>query len=590
MTDLISLSDILSSLQDRSQTKIDLYDANAALQALHDTYEYDRTATRADFDLQMSIKADTNNALSAQVADLQSNVGALNGTITSLQTQVMSLTQRNASLDLSLNNTLLVNGDLRVQVASLTPDVTVMIDASTLRTSNFATAISHVAAADLRFGNATAIARAKASLATGLTLHRISACASFGVLDPWHWDGTGTRPTEPTNWSSIDDSVNMVLAMGGTPILGWGNWPWWMKGMWDGTKTVPMTYADEFNTDGRPYTEQMVNLLHLVDVTVRRYAAAPYNVRYWQLGQWEFHGFFLGRDGTFNSYGYDNLPGAANQASMGMAYLHNQVAQRIVSTMTALGIPRSQYTIATNYPPMPVYGTANAQCFAAPHPLRNQPWGSVDKRSVAAMLGMLPLLDPTLWDVWTFDLAASNKDGVVTTDDWTNLQRYTDITAYLKMQVAALGYSTKRLWISEIYPKPVIDPGANSQRYRAAILADACRLMLLQGVEAGIVWSNVGRGMYPSVAGPCPDAGLTTPVAAVDGGVTQASFDVVKMFHDHFGPGTPVYDATITGSGVSAIASDKVTMLINRTNGPRKVALGLDTYLLDPYEMRVVGL
>lgn len=589
MTDLIALDGILSSLQDRSQTKIDLYDANAALQALHDTYEADRTASAQEIDtltqskdhlaLLLSEDANTIAQLNTLAANQSTQLSALSGTITSLQTQVVALTQFNASLDAT-------NSTLVAQMASLSPDVTVTSGAQ-IATSNFSTAVSHVSTNDLMLGDATARARAEAALAPALSYHRVS-CHSFGAGDPWLWNGTGTRPADPNNWGNLDGLVQMSQRMSKNTIMGFGNWPWHTRGRWDGTNTVPCTYADQLVTDGRPITEKLPDVLHFVECIVKRYAAAPYNIRHWQLGAWEFHGMDRGRDGTYNHWAYHAHPGSPGQADMGMAFLHDQVAAKIIATAASMNIPRDQIKIITNYPPMVTYGAANAFSMPVGSPLRGQPWGTLDKRSPEAVEAMLPLLNPTLWDVWSFDMGIYTKDGVIPVGatDWNVQAKFTDIPKYLMSRVAALGFGSKPLWISEVYPKPIFDPGPNSQQYRAAIAADAMRRMILEGVSLGIIWSTVGRANDPGVSA---DAGLHSSVATATGGQPQAMLDVVRLIHDHFGPSKIIYDLVASDTRVGGLATDSKIFLYNKTPNALKVALGNDMYTLAAYEVRVVA-
>lgn len=474
-------------------------------------------------------------------------------------------------------------------------DIILTVNSSPLLTSNYQTGISHVVGADLFNGNATSKARGMANLATAFHFHRVSCGDGFGTVGPWTWNGTGTRPAEPNSWTSLDSNMNNVLSMGGTPVIGFGNWPWFLRGNWNGTTTVDVTLADQFHeTVGRPYTERLSDILLLVQRAVERYAIAPYNCRYWQLGQWEFHGFFVGRDGTFNSLAYDNLPGGANQASMGMAYLHNQVAARIVSTMTTLGIARSSYKIITNYPPTRSYGsTSSSQWYPVGHPLRGQVWGNADKRFVDALISHVALLDPTLYDIWSWDMNSGAFDDVNLADDWATQQKMTDFAAYFISQIGL----TKPCWVSEYYVKPVNSPGTGNAPYRAAILADGHIRMIVQGVSSALIWSPAGRGNEPQVSptdGTNPDAALITPVSPntnTTGGVTTPMFDVIKVLNDYFSVGTPIYGYTIvSGTGISAIFSNVKGYLVNHAATTVTVSLEGVVYSLGAYECKVIDL
>lgn len=520
--------------------------------------------------------------LDSENEGLTAQVELLTARSNDLATQVDGLTQSNQHLALLLADDSGTIAQLNGLVAGLSPDVTVTYGTALPRVSALSTAVSHVATGDLMLGDAAARARAEAALTPALTFHRLSA-HSYGGGDPWP---VSTSP-EPTNWSNIDSMLAMVARMGGTPIMGFGNWPWHVKGKWNGLSTTPLTAAEALSDDGRPLTDKMPTLLKFVQRTCERYMVAPYNVRFWQLGAWEFHGFELGRNGTYSSWAYDAYPGTPGQADMGMAYLHNQVSAKILSVAASLGIDRSAIKIITNYPPMVAYGVASPQTFPVGHPLYGKPYGAFDKRTVQALLGMLPLLTPGSWDYWSYDQTSRNKDGVVKTDDWTNTQRFTDMGQYLVDQVAWLGYGSKPFIVSELYNKPQVDPGPNSFQLRAALQADALRRILLLGASQAITWSTVGRANDPGVVA---DAGLHSAVVSSTGGQPQPALSVIKLFRDYFPPGTPVYDAQVSGSGVSGLMSSKVALLINQTPASRKVSMAGDMYVLDPHEVRPVML
>lgn len=448
-------------------------------------------------------------------------------------------------------------------------DAYVTIASTPTLTSDYNASITHVAVADLRGGHPTAVERAKVSLATGLHFHRLSVM-SYGANDPWEWDGTGTRPAEPWNWSNLDANLQMVLDMAGTPILGFAQWPWHIRGIWDGTTTTPCTVADRLGEHGRPLTNSITDLRHFVRRVAERYL--PQGVRYWQLTNWEAHGFERDRAGGFTDQGFDDYAGTAGHADMGMAYLHNQVYAELLAVATELGINRNQLHIITGYFRIGTNGVPNAQSVAVAHPLRELVWGTANKSGINAVLGHLPLLTADSFDYWSYDIGSLNQDSEVLTDDWTNLQKFTDCGQHIKDEVAAIGFGSKGCFVSERYTKPQTDPGTGQQQLRAAINAEAERRFLLLGVDGALYWSPIGRANEPGAE---EEAGLITSTAASSGGQTQPAFDALKLYHDHFPPGTAVYALTFVGSGVSGIASDDVVLLINQTNAALDV--GIDT-------------
>lgn len=471
-------------------------------------------------------------------------------------------------------------------VAPAPADNYVTVNPAVLMTSNYKTSITHMSGPDLRTGNAVARERAKASLATALELHRVSTHL-YGVSDPWNWNGVGTRPAEPTNWNSLDATLQMVRDMNGEPILGFGNWSWHLKGKWTGgLNTTLCTVADAFDENGRPLTDQVTALRLFVRRTAERYLpAATHNVRWWQTTNWEAHGFERDRAGGFDVQGFDDHPGTAGQADMGMAYLHNIVYDELMQVADELNIERSELNIITGYFRINTRGVPSSDSVAVGHDLREKAWGTANSSGIDSILGHLPLLTAGSWDYWSYDIGSLNKDDVVLTDDWTNLQRFTDIGVFIRDAVAAIGFGSKGCFVSERYTKPQTDPGVGKQQYRAAINADSERRFLLLGLDGAMYWSPIGRANEPGAEA---EAGLITSVATSSGGQTQPAFDVVKGFHEEFSPSTPIHDVTIIGSGITALASDEKVLLINHTDVSKLVAVGAVRHDLAPYEAKWV--
>lgn len=481
-----------------------------------------------------------------------------------------------------------------------TAKVSITVSQTVLLTSKFETSVSHVSTNDLANGNATARTRAETALAPALEWHRVSV-HSFGSGDPWKWDGTGSRPADPWNWTSLDLILASVLRMAGNIILGFGNWSWFLKGNWNGTTTTALTAADELaDTKGRPYTNSMTDVLHYVDVVCRRYMQAPWNVRYWQLGSWEFHGFFVGRDpalvangpghdGSFNHYAYDAYAGTSGHADMGMAYLHNQVATQLIATAASLGIARSALKIITNYPPTPSNGNP-VQQMPAGSPLRDRVWGNLDKRVPEAIHGHLLALDPTLWDIWAWDMGLWMVDGVIPAGatDWNATTKYTDLINYFAADAAALGFGSRPYFISESYPKPLFDPGANSQIYRKAIAAECYRRIIEGGVSQATIWSTIGRANDPPDGN--TDAALHSSVGTSTGGQPQPMLDLIQMLNDHFSAGTQIRSLTVSDANkATALANPSAVMVINHLDTPLRAVINTSTSaVLDPYETRLV--
>lgn len=518
--------------------------------------------------------------LDGQIADLEGKITTLDGQIAVLEGQVLTLTSQNTTL--KGQNTALKdqNSALTIQLADLTPDVVFTIAATPKMTSNFETAISHVTSKDLLWANATAKAKGMVNLGSAITYHQ-RHLLGWGTPDPWAWDGIGTRPAEPTNWGTMDSFMAMGLEMGGKLAVNTQLYSWHLKGRWmaDGS-TQPMTVADQFSDDGVLLTNQVPAYLLLIKRLAERYLVAPWNVEVWTTGT-EFHGLYRGRNKTFNEWRWDDYAGTPGaNADMGMAYIHNITVAKIIEVAVAKGIDPAKLKFIFNYPPLSSQGKPTGDSVPVGHPLYGRPWGTANKQPVSILKNMPPLL--TRYDAGAFDIATPNKDGVVLlTDDFAQLQKIDDMAAYARSLIS------KPLAVLEVYDKPQTDLNASPQK-RAAIRADAFRHFLLNGIWTVYIWGSNGAAMNTGSEGAVPAAALLTDTSKSTGGDSTAMLDVVRMFHNWFGPGTPIYDVTVTGSGAALLPSDKMAMLISQSPIRLNAQVDGDVYLLDPYEVRMV--
>ena len=76
---------------------------------------------------------------------------------------------------------------------------------------------------------------------------------------------------------------------------------------------------------------------------------------------------------------------------------------------------------------------------------------------------------------------------------------------------------------------------------------------------------------------------LFTSTSASSGGQATPHYPVFKAFHDYFGPGTPLYQATSSDSNIEVIASSVKTLLINKYNSSQTVTVNGTAYVLPAY-------
>lgn len=481
--------------------------------------------------------------------------------------------------------------DLTVQNSSSTADVTLTVDTNLALISRFETAITHVDSSDLIFANATAKATGVKTLATGVHWQQ-KHLLGWGTTDPWPWIGTGTRPPEPTAWTNLDNWLNFCLSIGNRLALNTQLYPWHLRGKWnaDGT-TTPCVATDAYSDEGVLMTDSVADYLLLIQRMAERYLVAPYNVKIWTTGT-EYHGLYRGRDKTFSEWRWDAYPGTPGRnADMGASYIHNITVAKILEVASnlkdaqgkAAPIDPTSLVFINNYPPIIGNGTPTNDSVPVGHPLRNRAWGTANKQGLSILQHMIPLLNRV--DAIAMDMSSINRDGVIlVADEFDNLDRYDDVFNYIATIVPA-----KPLVIMETYDKSQHDPGPNSALLRATIRADVFRRMILHGVWSAVVWGTAGEAMgIPSDGGKKADAALLTDTSVAIGGKPMPMFDVMRLYHDNFPPGTMVYRVTSSNKAVNAIASDRVILMYNKTGSPHRVAVINDIYALDPHEIRVV--
>ena len=77
--------------------------------------------------------------------------------------------------------------------------------------------------------------------------------------------------------------------------------------------------------------------------------------------------------------------------------------------------------------------------------------------------------------------------------------------------------------------------------------------------------------------------------SVVGGGQPTPFYDTLKAFKEDFPPGTQIYRTTSSSpEKVIALGSAKKTLLVNKTDSARHIRLNGASFILFPYEVRVV--
>jgi hypothetical protein len=462
-------------------------------------------------------------------------------------------------------------------VQSAVADVNVTVDTTaSTSVSQFSPGITHVdQGLDYPQGNndLDAIDKAKALIKQAFPYEN-TAIMAWGAPDPW----PDPSQAEPTNWHYLDNRLKLITSTGGIPVLTLSEAPWWMKGQLqaDGT-TRPLTAADEWSDIGygsRILDNKMNDWLHLVQRVAERYMAPPYNVRYFQVWN-ELKGYY--NPGT-NAYDYNTSPGNPDQptATHGYTYMYNQVYNRLMQVANELHIGKDSVKVGGPYVVMDTWSSPNQSQLST----IRKAYGIYDERSVDVVLYWLQ--HKVGAGFITLDSGNSNKDNVNNADPFTSSERFADMTQWLRSldPTRYPGATTLPVWFAEWYATPYGNTPNND--YNNAIKAYAIVKFIQAGGSVALSWGWASNGSS--------DTNIWTATQE-GGGRPLPVYYSYKAFKDYFGPGTRIYDTTVSNpDSVTALASSSHIMLINKTTMNINIGINHKVVLLKSYQVAVFAL
>lgn len=365
--------------------------------------------------------------------------------------------------------------------------------------------------------------------------------------------GWGADDPEPSpgvyNWSSLDARVQLMRGTKATMVLTLCCAPGWMR---------PMGYQDDWkNLEVAPDQKHVQDFADLTKAVVLRYPDVKYFLVWNELkGMWSTSpGATIGIHKQ-NRWDYERYTA-----------LYNAVydATKSVRPEALLGGPYvvmdSDGKRATMSNPGPGYS-----------------WGTLDQR---------PLDVITYWlahkhgaDFMAIDGASSNKDGKWTTDAFGSAQKFVDIYNWIRLQPD--GGATLPIWWAEWYAGyPANAP--NDLNYYNALMASDAMYTLMSGANALFIWQPQGDSKGFSF----PE-GIWNDTSLQGGGQATPFYLTSLDLKNYFGPGTPVYAATVSSPTVTAMASATKMMLVNRLALAQKVIVNGHTLTLNPYQVTVI--
>jgi hypothetical protein len=345
-----------------------------------------------------------------------------------------------------------------------------------------------------------------------------------------HIMGWGANNPEPSpgeyNWASLDSRIAMIRSMGAEPVITLCCAPDWMKG-------GPVGSTDWTNLEAAPLSQHYDDFAELARQVALRYP----DVRYYQVWN-EMKGLW---DSSNNNWDY-------------VAYteLYNRVYDALKSV-------NPEIHVGGFY--MVIEGTGSDQGH----------WAT----SVPITPRQITALDYWLQHKHGADFIALNH----------SLQDYHDPNSYTTAELMALtpvfgeiaqqvrARTNLPIWWAEYYVSGT-DEGV------AARNASVFYHMLKGDSSVALLWNPMeGEINYP----------LFSDVRVAGGGQPLPNYHQFRIFHQHFGEGTQLYQATSSSPDVEVLASSNAILLINKRNAEVTVNLNGTLLTLAAYEVRLLG-
>lgn len=377
---------------------------------------------------------------------------------------------------------------------------------------------------------------------------------NFGAPDLW----PKQSDSGITNWTRLDERMNMFVEMGVEPMLVLYNYPWWMKELVLKDSTVPMPSGNPFSTDGRVRRDMYAYLYEYCYDIALRYMAAPYNVRWFVYGN-ELKGFFFRRDGRkgldFEEY----------------TEQYNVFVGAVLIAARQLNIDTATLYLGGPYAALRTVAVPSVETVPVGHIL-SKAYGHHKYSPLEAIEYWLQHADRK--DFIAFDMGSGNAEGGELVETFTiQATKYADVAQWLRT------LTDLPMVITEVYPKTADDSNANAQRVCAAKTV-AHLSMIEAGYTMAWQWGAIGQGEYSNTnGGMLKDYTDATP---------NPWYEIYRAIGECFGAGARLYPVTVDGTGIYARASDKATIVVNMTSDTRTVCVGETVYTLAPYDVLII--
>jgi hypothetical protein len=419
-------------------------------------------------------------------------------------------------------------------------------------------------------GNSNAVSKAD-TLIRGTLTYENTHIMGWGAVDPWPDPST----PDPTDWRSLDQRLQHMLAVGGTPVISLDEAPWWMKGQLQGDGTTKLLKAeDEWGNiayGSRILDNKMGDWLHLIQRIAERYMVAPYNLRYFQVWN-ELKGYY---NPQANNNDITTNAGDASgpNARHGYTYMYNQVYTTLMKTAQSLNIPTDSIKVGGPYVFMDIWRTSAEQS----HPSNvTKAYGTFDQRPFDVLQYWLQ--HKVGAGFITFDASLQDRGGKELTDPFVAAPLFADTIKWLRALDPTLfpGSTTLPVWLSEWFASS--PPTEFNADYDNAVKSLAMIDFIKAGGGTALSWGGSGDGTS--------DIGYWTPTKAYDGGEAHPWYSSVKTLTKDFGVGTKLYPAIVSDpQQVAALASDHHILLINKTAKSLSLTVNGSAQTLSAYQV-----
>jgi len=474
--------------------------------------------------------------------------------------------------DIQSTPTTVVQGLCSIQNSNTNSAISVTIDhSSPAGISQFSPGISLVDGSPNN-NDPGAISNVKSLIKQGISFENTSIMA-WGVDDPW----PDPSQADPSNWSSLDKNLQLILQTGGIPVITLSEAPWWMKGQLepDGSTRL-LQQSDEWSDiaySSRILDNKMDAWLKLVQRVAERYMVPPYNVRYFQVWN-ELKGYY---DPITNAYDYNTSPGdpSGPNAKHGYTYMYNLVYSRLMQVARSLGIATKNIKVGGPYVGMDTWGSKYQSTLSN----ISRAYGTYDQRSLDVVLYWLE--HKVGAGFIALDGGNSNRDDINLADPFVASEKFADTVGWLRSLDDARypGATTLPVWMAEWYAMPYGNTPDN--QYNDAIKSYAMIKFLKAGGSVALLWGGLSNSSS--------DSGLWTPRTA-GGGQPLPWYFSYKAFKDYFAPGTEIYKTVVSApESIEALASTSHIMLVNKTTKSLTANVNGSAFALSPYHVCVMS-